>query len=59
MGELAKAKTIKMADLGTVISKQFGVGFKQMGFEEKSVQKFLEARVGSKIKCDGTTLTLL
>jgi len=59
MGELTKQKSLKMADLGSAVAKQFDMGYKAMGFEEKSLQKFMEARAGDKIKCDGTTMTLV
>jgi len=48
-----------MSDLGSAVSKEFGASFKQMGFEEKTLQKFLETRAAGKVKSDGNTVTLL
>jgi len=47
--ELKKSKTIKSTDLGTAIATKFGTSFKKMGFEEKSLAKFLEAHAKGEV----------
>ena len=47
--ELKKAKEIKGTDLGSAIAKKFGTPFKKMGFEEKTLAKFLEVHAKNEI----------
>jgi len=52
--EVKAKKTIKLTDLGTLITKEFGKAFKQLGLEEKSVTPFLEKHGGGKVKMTAT-----
>lgn len=50
IAELKQNKgTVKQTDMGTGISKRFGTGVKQMGFEEKTLSKLLEVHAKGKV----------
>jgi hypothetical protein len=50
ISKLKEKQTIKNTDLGTMIVEQFGNSFKNLGFEEKNVTKFMEKYASDKVE---------
>lgn len=58
LGELKAKKTLKSTDMGTVILNKFGTSLKNMGFEEKSLSKFLDAHAKGKVSIENEVMKL-
>ena len=56
--ELKKAKVVKGTDLGTAIVNKFKIPLKKMGFEEKTLVNFVEARGKDEIQVTNDTFKL-
>jgi hypothetical protein len=56
LGELKTKKSIKNTDIGTMVVNKFGAPFKTMGFEEKTITKFLETHAKGKVTVTADTI---